>query len=334
MTAASGDRRTILVVSDSLRDLPLAVSALQASGHRVAYVDGLVPFAEIAARGLADLAAADAVVTGRVMRLDAEALALVPRARVLALHTSGSDNVDLAEATRRGIVVTTVKGVNAEQCAEFSLGLMLAVTRQIRTGDIAIRQGLWAARTQSSLDLFGATVGVVGLGRIGRAAVRRLQPFGVRLLCHTRTTDRAFAVETGLTYVDLDTLLRESDVVSLYTSLTPDTHRMIGAREIGLMKPTAFVVNVARGELIDEPALVEALQAGRIAGAGLDVFETEPLAESPLFALNNVVLTPHQAGLAASAKANAALRAVRNALAALDGRLPPDAINSEAFRAP
>jgi phosphoglycerate dehydrogenase-like enzyme len=251
---------------------------------------------------------------------------------VIALHTSGSDNVDLPEATRRSIVVTNVKGVNCEQCAEFSVGLILAVTRQIRTGDVAIRQGLWASRTQTSLDLYGATVGVVGLGLIGKAAVRRLKAFGVRLLCHTRTPDPDFAAEMGMDYVDLDTLLREADVVSLYASLSEQTRRMFGAREIGLMKPTAYLVNIARGELIHEPALVEALRQGRIAGAGLDVFETEPLIDSPLFDLDNVVLTPHQAGLAASAKVGAALRAVNNALAALEGRLPPDAINPEAFR--
>lgn len=325
---------TILVVSDSLRELPPAVAALEASGHAIAWVDGLIPFPEIAARGFADLSLAEAVVTGRVMRVDAEALHLLPRARIIALHTSGSDNVDLPEATRRGIVVTHVKGVNAEQCAEFSVGLILAVTRQIRTGDIAIREGAWASRTQTSLDLYGATVGIVGLGLIGRAAVRRLRAFGVRLLCHTRTPDPALAAEMGMVYTDLDTLLRESDVVSLYASLNDATHRMIGGRELGLMKPSASLVNIARGELIDEPALVEALRTGRIAGAGLDVFEREPLTESPLFALGNVVLTPHQAGLAASAKVNAAVRAVSNALAALDGRCPPDAINPEAFRAP
>ncbi len=324
----------ILVVSDSLRELPPAVAALESSGHGVAYVDALTPFPEISARGLADLSQADAIVTGRVMRIDGEALRLLPRARVIALHTSGSDNVDLEEATRRGIVVTTVKGVNAEQCAEFSIGLLLATTRQIRTGDIAIREGAWASRTQTSLDLFGATVGLVGLGLIGRAAARRLAAFGVRLLCHTRTPDAFFAEEVSMTYTDLDTLLRESDVVSLYASLSDATRRMIGARELGLMKPGAFLINIARGELVDEPALVEALRTRRIAGAGLDVFETEPLTDSPLVALDNVVLTPHQAGLAASAKANAALRAVRNALAALDGKLPPDAINPEAFRAP
>jgi phosphoglycerate dehydrogenase-like enzyme len=324
----------ILVVSDSLRDLPPAVAALDTSGHRVAYVDSLTPLPEIAAQGLADLSQAEALVTGRLMWLDPEALALLPCARVIALHTSGSDNVDLAEATRRGIVVTNVRGVNAEQCAEFSVGLLLAVTRQIRTGDIAIREGLWASRTQTSLDLYGATVGIMGLGLIGRAAVRRLRAFGVRLLCHTRTPDPAFAEEMGMAYTDLDTLLRESDVVSLYASLNDHTRHMIGARELDLMKPSAFLINIARGELVDEPALVEALRTRCIAGAGLDVFETEPLTDSPLFALDNVVLTPHQAGLAASAKVNAAVRAVNNALAALNGQVPPDAINPQAFRAP
>jgi phosphoglycerate dehydrogenase-like enzyme len=319
----------VLVLSDSLREQAPAVEALERSGHEVAWVNGLLPLREVAGR--VDLSDVEAVVTGRVMGLDGAALALLPRARALALHTSGSDNVDLAAATARGVVVTNVKGVNAEVCAEFSLGLMLAVTRAIRTGDVAIRAGEWAARTQSSLDLWGATLGVVGLGLIGRAAVRRATAFGMRVLCFTRSPDPEFAKRHGVTYAELDAVLREADVVSLYASLTPDTRGMIGAREIALMKPTAFLVNIARGELVDEAALTEALQERRIAGAGLDVFETEPLLDSPLFALDNVVLTPHQAGLAAGAKAAAALRAVNNALAALEGRMPPDAINPEAW---
>lgn len=323
---------SVLVVSDSLRDLAPAVEALERCGRPLAYVDGLVPIAEIAARGLADLPGVEAVVTGRVMGVDDAALGLMPRLRVLALHTSGSDNVDLAAASRRGVVVTTVKGVNAEVCAEFSIGLLLAVTRRIREGDAAIRAGAWASRTQTSMDLWGATVGLVGLGQIGRAAARRLKQFGVRLLCHTRTPDPALGEDLGIEFADLDRLLRESDVVSLFASLDAATRGMIGARELGLMKSTAYLINIARGELVDETALVEALRERRIAGAGLDVFGTEPLTESPLFALDNVVLTPHQAGLAESAKVAAAVRAVGNALAALDGRCPPDAINPEAFR--
>lgn len=314
----------ILVVSDSLADLPAAVDLLGRSPHAVDWVDDLVPFPLIADR----LAHADAVVMGRVMGCDAAALDLAPKARVIALHTSGTDNIDLAAASTRGIAVTNVKGVNAEQCAEFAIGLMLAVTRQIRRGDIAIRAGRWAADTQGSLDVYGATYGMVGLGQIGRAAARRAAAFGMRLICHTRTPDPAFAAEVGLTYTDLATVLAEADVVSLFASLTPQTRGMIGAAEIAAMKSTAYLVNIARGELVDEAALAAALAEGRIAGAALDVFAAEPLTASPLFALDNVVLTPHIAGLTHNAKSDAACLAVQNALAALDGRTPPNLVNA------
>ena len=326
-----GGRQKILVVSDSLHDLAPATAALAASGHAVEFIDGLIEFPEIVRRNLGDLAGADAIVMGRVIDVGEGALTLARRTKVIALHTSGSDNVDIAAATRRGIVVTNVKGVNAEQCAEFSIGLMLAVTRQIRTGDIAIRQGRWAVDTQSSLDLYGATLAVFGLGMIGKAAVRRAAAFGARILVHTRTPDAEFGREHGIEYVGKDEALRRADVVSLYSSLNAETRHMIGARELLLMQPHAYLINIARGELIDEAALFEALTRGTIAGAGLDVFETEPLRASPLFALPNVVLTPHQAGLAASSKVKAAVRAVNNALAFLAGQLPADAINPQAM---
>lgn len=326
-----GRRQKILVVSDSLQGLAPATAALAASGHAVQFVDGLIGFPEIVRRNLGDVAGADAVIMGRVMDIGADALELAKRVKVIALHTSGSDNIDIEAATRRGVVVTNVKGVNAEQCAEFSIGLMLAVTRQIRTGDIAIRQGRWAAETQSSLDLYGATLAVFGLGMIGKAAVRRAAAFGARILVHTRTPDPDFGNEYSIEYVDKDEALKRADVVSLYSSLNADTYHMIGARELSLMQRHAYLINIARGELIDETALFNALTRGTIAGAGLDVFETEPLYASQLFALPNVVLTPHQAGLAASSKINAAVRAVANALAVLAGHLPADAINPHAM---
>ena len=324
-------RHKILVVSDSLRQLEPAVAALTGCGHDVEYIDDLIDFRTIASAGLGDLAGADAIVMGRVMNTDAHALSLATRAKVIALHTSGSDNVDVTEATRRGITVTNVKGVNAEQCAEFSIGLMLAVTRQILRGDRAIRAGRWAADTQTSLDLYGATLSVLGLGMIGKAAVRRAAAFGMRILVHTRTPDHDFAAQYGVEYVGLDEALARADVVSIYASLTPETRHMIGARELALMQPHAYLINIARGELIDEAALFDALSNGRLGGAGLDVFETEPLTRSPLFDLDNVILTPHQAGLAQSAKVNAGVRAVKNALSALAGQLPADAIDPLAF---
>ncbi|PRY19522.1 glyoxylate reductase/D-3-phosphoglycerate dehydrogenase [Aliiruegeria haliotis] len=318
----------ILVISDSLRDLPKAMEALETSGHALSFVDDLVPFRTLAAEGNTALAEADAIVMGRVMETDAEALALARNARVIALHTSGTDNIDLNAAAERGIAVTNVRGVNAEQCAEFSIGLMIAITRQIRKGDQEIRAGRWAAAVGGSMDLYGATFGMVGLGQIGRAAARRAHAFGMKILCHTRTPDPGIGAELGIEYLPLDDVMARADVVSLYASLNPSTRGMIGAEQIARMKPSAFFVNIARGELVDEAALTQALAENRIAGAALDVFETEPLAESPLFALENTVLTPHLAGLTHGAMSDAAVTAVRNALAVLDGKPPLNPMNT------
>lgn len=320
----------ILVISDSFHTMPEAVATLEASGHAVTYVTQLTPWVELTADDRHTLHQARAVIMGRVLRTEAAAFALAPHLRVIALHTSGSDNVDLVEATRRNVVVTNVKGVNAEQCAEFAMGLMLCVTRQILTGDRAIRAGLWASRTHTSMDVHGATVGVIGLGQIAKAFVTRARAFGVRILVYTRTPDAVAAEELGIEYATLQEVLSNSDIVCLFASLTPETRHMIGRRELSLMKQSAYLINIARGELIDQEALLEALRTRQIAGAGLDVFEVEPLYASPFFALDNVVLTPHQAGLTRGGKAGAALRAARNALEVLQGGSPSDAINLRA----
>jgi phosphoglycerate dehydrogenase-like enzyme len=323
---------TILVISESFHTLPEATAMLNSSGHEVTYVESLTAWTDLAANGRDTLKEARAIVMGRVLGVDAAAFSLAPKLRVIALHTSGYDNVDLDEATSRGVIVTNVKGVNAEQCAEFAIGLMLCVVRQIRAGDQAIRAGLWSGRTQTSMDVQGATLGVIGLGQIAKAFVRRAHAFGVRILVHTRTPDPALGRELGIEYAPLDEVLRTADIVCLFAALTKETRGMIGARELGLMKKTAYLINIARGELIDEDALVEALRKDKIAGAGLDVFEVEPLFNSPLFALDNVVLTPHQAGLTQGGKAGAAVRAARNALDVLHGKIPQDAINPGAWR--
>ena len=321
----------IVVISESFHTLPEAVETLTESGHRITYVHALTPWADLLDADRRALHEADAVIMGRVLGVDARALKLAPNLRVIALHTSGSDNIDLNAATERGVVVTNVKGVNAEQCAEFAMGLMLNVARQIRAGDEAIRNGLWSERTQTSMDVVGSTIGVIGFGQIAQAFVVRARAFGTRILVHTRTPDAALAGRLGVEYAMLDDVLRRADIVCLFASLTSETRGMIGARQLGLMRPSAYLVNIARGELIDEGALVEVLRQKRIAGAALDVFEVEPLTASPLFGLDNVLLTPHQAGLTRGGKVGAAVRAARNALEVLREAMPKDAINPSAF---
>jgi glyoxylate reductase len=320
----------VLVISDSFHTLPEAVEVLAASGHNVSYVKDLISWSKLEEDNRDALQHADALVMGRVLGIEREHFSLAPNLKVIALHTSGSDNIDIAAATQRGVLVTNVKGVNAEQCAEFAMGLMLCVVRQIRTGDIAIRAGLWASRTQTSIDVFGATLGVVGLGQIAQAFVRRAQAFGMKILVYTRTQDDAAARRHGIAYATLDELLMRSDIVCLFASLNNQTTHMIGERELKLMKRSAYLINIARGELIDESSLLDALREGRIAGAGLDVFEGEPITSSPFFQLENVVLTPHQAGLTQGGKVGAAVRAARNALAVLNGDVPTDAVNPAA----
>ncbi len=322
----------IVVISDSFHTLPDAVALLDNSGHEITYIPALQSWVDLAPADRLALEQADAVITGRGPNIESGHFSLAPKLRVIALHTSGSDNVDLEEATRRGVLVTNVKGVNAEQCAEFAMGLMLCVVRQILTGDRAIRAGLWAKRTQTSTDVFDATLGVIGFGQIAKAFVRRARAFGTRILVYTRTPDPSLANEFGIEYAPLDHVLSQADVVSLFASLTKDTRHMIGARELALMKNSAYLINIARGELIDESALLNALRCRQIAGAGLDVFEREPLLESPLFALDNVVLTPHQAGLTRGGKIGAAVRAARNALEVLGGSIPRDAVNRGAWQ--
>ncbi len=328
------DPSPIVVISDSFQSLPEAVAALAQSRHEVTYVPALTPWAHLESVHRRALAEARAVVMGRVLGIDAAALALAPKLRIVALHTSGCDNVDIDEASRRGVLVTNVKGVNAEQCAEFAMGLMLCVVRKILIGDHAIRAGEWAGRTQSCMDLYGATMGVIGLGQIAKAFVARARAFGMSVLVHTRTEDPVFARQHGIEYAALDEILGRADVVGLFASLDRSSRRMIGAREFQLMKPSAYFINIARGELIDECALVDALRACKIAGAGLDVFDDEPVTTSPLFGFENVVLTPHQAGLTHGGKTGAAVRAARNALQALDGTIPRDAVNPAAWEGP
>ena len=228
-----------------------------------------------------------------------------PRLRLLSVWGTGTDHVDLASAARHNVVVTNTPGVSAISIAEHTLALLLAVARRIPRMDAATRAGEWP-RGQS-VQLYGKTCGIIGLGAIGREFARLATGFGMRVIAWTMHP------KAGDPIVELDELYRTSDVVSVHLRLSPETTGMIGAREFGLMKPSAVLINTARGAIVDEPALLDALASSRIAGAGLDVFTTEPLPPGhPFTQLSNVVMTPHCAGVTPEALEAGLRMAVEN----------------------
>ena len=262
-------------------------------------------------------------------------LAAAPRLRIVAVAAVGYNIVDVAAATRRGILVTNTPGVLTETTADMGLALMLSVARRVPESDRFVRAGKWTGVYWSQLmgtDVHGATLGIIGLGRIGQALARRAGGFGMRVLYHNRKRDPEAERNVGAEYRSKPELLREADFVVLAIPLTPESRHLIGAAELALMKPTAFLVNVARGPVVDEAALVEALQAKRIAGAGLDVFEEEPKIHPGLLSLENVVLTPHIGSASRATRLRMAMRAAENCVAALQGQRPPNLVNPEAWR--
>ena len=226
----------------------------------------------------------------------ARVLASCPRLRLISIWGTGTDNVDLAACRESGVRVTSTPGVNAHSVAEHTVALMLSVLRRIPAMHDDLRAGGWARAPLVQLE--GRTVGIVGTGAIGARVAHLLGPFGVELLATSARADDRRAAALGARPVSIETLLRESEVVSLHLRLTPETTGFLDRARLALMKPGAFLVNTARGALVDQAALLDALRKGRLAGAALDVFEAEPIrAGDPLLGLPNVVLTPHVAGM-------------------------------------
>ena len=241
--------------------------------------------------------------------------AACPRLRLISVWGTGTDHVDLPAAARHGVTVTNIPGVSAISVAEHALALLLAVARRIPQLDAATRRGEWP-RGQS-IELHGKTCGVVGLGAIGRQFARIAAGIGMRVIAWTMHPKP----EPGVEFVEVDDLYRSSDVVSIHLRLSPATEGFIGPRQLALMKPTAILINTARGAIIDEAALIDALAAGRLAGAGLDVFSAEPLPPGhPLAQLPNVAITPHCAGITPEALEAGLRMAVENIWAFLAAR--------------
>ncbi|QOJ79495.1 D-glycerate dehydrogenase [Infirmifilum lucidum] len=270
-------------------------------------------------------------------KIDAEVMDAAPNLRVISTYSVGFDHIDIPEATKRGIYVTHTPGVLTDAVAEFTVGLILAVTRRIVEADKIIRTGQWDKPWNpyflTGPELKGKTIGLVGLGRIGVATAKRLSSFDVKLVYYD--IERRWDVESilNMEYMDLDTLLSVSDIVSIHTPLTKDTYHLINEERLRKMKKTAYLVNTARGPVVDTNALVKALKEGWIAGAALDVFEQEPLPpDHPLTRLDNVVLAPHIASATIEARQRMAELAARNLIAVLKGEMPPALVNKEVLQ--
>ena len=270
-------------------------------------------------------------------KIDRAVIAANPKLRHVAAQSISPSNIDVAEATKRGIPVTVVPPVTTEATADLTFGLMLSAARRMVEGDRLVRAGKFPGGQSRHLlgsVVHGRTLGLIGGGGlIGKAVARRAQGFSMRVLYWTpRRKPESEEREAGLTFVPLDQLLSESDFVSLHSPLNGDTRHQIGAREFGLMKKTAFIINTARGAIIDEAALVHALKSKKIAGAGLDVFEHEPKVHAELKRLKNVVLNPHLGSATIEVREQMANIVVDNIEALLDGRVPPNCVNPEVLK--
>ncbi|WP_395446686.1 hydroxyacid dehydrogenase (plasmid) [Aminobacter sp. UC22_36] len=260
-----------------------------------------------------------ALVVRLVELIDADMLAASRNLKIVAKHGVGTNDIDVAAAAGLGIPVIMATGANAHSVAEHALGLILALAKDFLRQDGHIRNGRWDKSLYRGRELRGRKLGLVGFGLIGQILARMVAPIGMQVSAYDPfAPDGAFAGGI-IRATSLDALLAESDVVSLHCPLTDGTRGLIGAREIALVRPTAFLVNTARGEVVDEPALIAALQAGRIAGAGLDSFAEEPPVASPLWQLPNVILTPHVAGVTEDARRAVSIMTAENLLAFLRG---------------
>jgi D-3-phosphoglycerate dehydrogenase / 2-oxoglutarate reductase len=269
-------------------------------------------------------------ILARLGKISTRVIDSAPHLSIIARHGVGVDAVDLDAATRRGIVVTTTGSENAAAVAEYTFALLLALLRKLLLADSGIREGKWSRGPLVGMELEGRTLGIVGLGAIGRRVARQANGFGMRVLAFDPKIHDAGNPEIPLT--SFEDLLERSDVVTLHTRLTAETARLIDVRAFARMKRGAYLINTARGELVDQEALIAALSSGALGGAALDTYAQEPLsADSPLRRLSNVVLSPHVAGQTSAALVRVAMSAAQAILDEFAGRRPKHVYNPEAY---
>jgi glyoxylate reductase len=275
----------------------------------------------------------DGAITLLTDHIDGSVLDRHPGLRVISNFAVGYDNIDVPAATERGVLVCNTPEVLTNATADHTWALLLAAARRIPESIAYVRDGKWKTWGPLLLlgqEVSGATIGIVGLGRIGKEVAKRARGFDMRVLAFDPFEDAAFAREHDVTYVPLEELLADSDFVTLHVALTPETHHLIGAAELGCMKPTAILVNASRGPVVDTDELVDALQGGTILGAALDVTDPEPLpADHPLVNMTNCIVVPHTASATVQTRDRMAELAARNLLAGLRGERPPAAVNAD-----
>jgi len=264
-----------------------------------------------------------------VEKITARVIRAANNLKVIAKHGAGVDNIDMAAATERGIVVTSAPGANSDAVADLTIGLFLALARQIPFADSSVKAGEWPRIIGTQFNK--KTLGIIGVGQIGKKVARRVMGFDMEVLVYDVVEDSEFAEKTGARYVPLDDVLVKSDFISLHVPLTDRTRHLIGARELGLMKPSAFIVNVARGGVVDEDALLEALNQKQISGAAADVYSQEPPKGNPLLEMENLIATPHMGMYTRESLIETGMMCVRNIVNALEGRKPQFLNNPEVF---
>jgi glyoxylate reductase len=277
---------------------------------------------------------ADGLLSLLTDKIDREVFEIGKKLRVISNYAVGFNNIDVAEATKRGIWVTNTPGILTETTADCAFALIMASARRIPEGDRNIRAKkwvhAWGPKMFIGTDIHGKTLGIIGMGRIGKAMIKRAQGFNMNVIYNNPKRIPELEKEHNIFFETLDALLEKSDFVSIHTPLNDKTHHLIGKQQLVKMKKTAYLINTSRGPVVDEAALYEALKAKKIAGAGLDVFENEPIdPTNPLIKLDNIVLTPHIASASIETRTAMAVRAAKNLVAVLGGEEPLNQVNPE-----
>jgi D-3-phosphoglycerate dehydrogenase len=315
----TSSRRPVVLIAEKLA--PSVLSVLS-DGVEVRHVDGTDRPALLSA-----VAEADALLVRSATKVDAEVFAATSQLKVVARAGVGLDNVEVPAATARGVLVVNAPTSNIVTAAEHAIALLLATARRIPAADASLRGGEWKRSAYTGVELNGKTLGIVGLGKIGQLVGARMAAFGMSLIAYDPYVSQARAAQLGIELLSLDEVLERADAITIHLPKTPETKGLIGKEALAKVKPGVLIVNAARGGLIDEEALADAVREGRVGGAGIDVYATEPTTASPLFELPNVVVTPHLGASTTEAQDRAGTDVARSVLLALAGDFVPDAVN-------